>query len=277
MNTKRIITCLVIAVVVLPLSQVAANPPAIAIREVVEYLMKKSSGLAAKGAQAVTSQVTEVVTKYGPDALPFLRKAGPDGLQILDNAGANAPDVIKLVLKRGNEAVRVISKPRNMAIFITHGDNAVEALAKHPGLAEDLIERFGSSGATAMTKVSRVNAQHLAILAKKDPVMASGQADQLLQIVGKYGDNAAEFIWKNKVVLASSAVLAAFLADPEPYLNGAKDLASAGVKAATPVVASWGNSIAQSTLPIFLASLVALYFVGPRLLKQMRRHFASSK
>jgi hypothetical protein len=276
MNTKRMTVILLFAAL-LPVTSVVANPPAIVIREVAEYLMKKSSGLAAKGAQAVTSQVTDVVTKYGPDALPFLRKAGPDGLQILDSAGANAPDVIKLVLKRGDEAVYVISKPRNLAIFVKHGDNAIDALAKHPGLAEDLIERFGSSGATAMTKVSRVNAQHLAILAKKDPVMAAGQADQLLKIVGKYGDNAAEFIWKNKVVLASSAVLAAFLADPEPYLNGTKDLASAVVKAATPVVASWGNSIAQSTLPIFVVSLVALYFVGPRLLKQMRRHFASSK
>jgi hypothetical protein len=270
-------TILLLFAALLPVTSVVANPPAIVIREVAEYLMKKSSGLAAKGAQAVTSQVTDVVTKYGADALPFLRKAGPDGLQILDNAGANAPDVIKLVLKRGDEADYVISKPRNLAIFVKHGDNAIDALAKHPGLAEDLIERFGSSGATAMTKVSRANAQHLAILAKKDPVMAAGQADQLLKIVGKYGDNAAEFIWKNKVVLASTTVLAAFLADPEPYLNGAKDLASAGVKAATPVVASWGNSIAQSTLTMFVVSLVVLYFVGPRLLKQMRRHFASSK
>jgi hypothetical protein len=276
MNTKRM-TIILLFAALLPVTSVVANPPAIVIREVAEYLMKKSSGLAAKGAQAVTSQVTDVVTKYGADALPFLRKAGPDGLQILDNAGANAPDVIKLVLKRGDEAVYVISKPRNLAIFVKHGDNAIDALAKHPGLAEDLIERFGSSGATAMTKVSRANAQHLAILAKKDPVMAAGQADQLLKIVGKYGDNAAEFIWKNKVVLASTTVLAAFLADPEPYLNGAKDLASAGVKAATPVVASWGNSIAQSTLTMFVVSLVVLYFVGPRLLKQMRRHFASSK
>lgn len=276
MNTKRM-TIILLFAALLPVTSVGANPPVIVIREVAEYLMKKSSGLAAKGAQAVTSQVTDMVTKYGADALPFLRKAGPDGLQILDNAGANAPDVIKLVLKRGDEAVYVISKPRNLAIFVKHGDNAINALAKHPGLAEDLIERFGSSGAAAMTKVSRANAQHLAILAKKDPVMATGQADQLLKIVGKYGDKAAEFIWKNKVVLASTAVLAAFLADPEPYLNGAKDLASAGVKAATPVVASWGNSIAQSTLTMFVVSLVALYFVGPRLLKQMRRHFASSK
>ena len=276
MNTKRITMFLLFAAL-LPVTSAVANPPAIVIREVAEYLMKKSSGLAAKGAQAVTSQVTDAVTRCGPDALPFLRKAGPDGLQILDNAGANAPDVIKLVLKRGDDVVHVISKPRNLTIFVKHGDNAIDALAKHPGLAEDLIERFGSSGATAMTKVSRVNAQHLAILAKKDPVMAAGQADQLLKIVGKYGDNAAEFIWKNKVVLASTTVLAAFLADPEPYLNGAKDLASAGVKAATPVVASWGNSIAQSTLTMFVVSLVVLYFVGPRLLKQMRRHFASSK
>lgn len=275
MNTTRITIFLLLATL-LPVASAVANPPAIVIREVTEYLMKKSSGLAAKGAQAVTSQVTDAVTKYGDDALPFLRKAGPDGFQILNNAGANAPDVIKLVIKRGDEAVYVISKPRNLAIFVKHGDNAIDALAKHPGLAEDLIERFGSSGAAAMTKVSRANAQHLAILAKKDPVMASGQTDQLLKVVGKYGDNAAEFIWKNKVVLASSAVLAAFLADPEPYLNGAKDLASAGIKAATPIVTSWGSSIAQTMLPMFVVSIVALYLVGPKLLKQMRRHFASS-
>ena len=32
------------------------------------------------------------------------------------------------------------------------------------------------------------------------------------------------FIWKNKGVLAGGAVLAAFLANPAPYINGVKEL-----------------------------------------------------
>ena len=58
----------------------------------------------------------------------------------------------------------------------------------------------------------------------------------LLEMISRYGDRAMDFVWKHKGSLAVTAVLAAFLADPEPFLNGAKDLAKVvGEKAIRPV------------------------------------------
>lgn len=43
---------------------------------------------------------------------------------------------------------------------------------------------------------------------------------ELVDVIGRYGDRAMEFVWKNKGALATASVLAAFLADPEPFLDG---------------------------------------------------------
>jgi hypothetical protein len=53
---------------------------------------------------------------------------------------------------------------------------------------------------------------------------ATGRAPELLGIVAKYGDPAMDFLWRHKGVLASSVALTAFIANPEPYISGAKDI-----------------------------------------------------
>ena len=48
---------------------------------------------------------------------------------------------------------------------------------------------------------------------------------RVMEVVGKYGDKAATYIWQNiRDTLAVSATLAAFLANPEPFINGTKQL-----------------------------------------------------
>jgi hypothetical protein len=42
----------------------------------------------------------------------------------------------------------------------------------------------------------------------------------LVAVIGRHGDRAMEFVWKNKGALATTSVLAAFLANPEPFLDG---------------------------------------------------------
>ena len=54
---------------------------------------------------------------------------------------------------------------------------------------------------------------------------ASGKAPELLQVIGRYGDRGAEFVWKNKGALAVGAVALAFVTDPEPFIIGTRELA----------------------------------------------------
>ena len=53
----------------------------------------------------------------------------------------------------------------------------------------------------------------------------TGRAAELLEVIGKYGDPAMDFIWRNKESLAVGTTLAAFLATPETFLNAAQSVA----------------------------------------------------
>ena len=52
------------------------------------------------------------------------------------------------------------------------------------------------------------------------------RSEELLDVIAKYGNRAAEFVWENKAALATGTVLVAFLADPEPFLNGVTKITS---------------------------------------------------
>jgi len=53
---------------------------------------------------------------------------------------------------------------------------------------------------------------------------ANARSPELLLVIRKYGDEAMDFIWKNKGSLAVASVLTTFLADPQAYITGAKEL-----------------------------------------------------
>jgi hypothetical protein len=77
-----------------------------------------------------------------------------------------------------------------------------------------------------------------------------GHHEELLDVIERYGDRAMDFVWKNKGKLAVAAVMVSFLANPEPYINGVKDLAEAGIDGAANVastaVEAAGKSAAQT-------------------------------
>ena len=149
-----------------------------------------------------------------------------------------------------------ISKPKKLAIFIKHGDSAADALLKHPGIADNLIGGYGDEAVGALNSISRKSAQRLSMAADDGLLTATEQSAELLPVIRRYGDEAMDFIWKNKGSLAVATVLASFLADPEPYITGAKELIVDPI--AAPIVngMNWTLIIGSILVVVFLPFIV---------------------
>lgn len=212
-------------VVTLAGSPVLAQARARAARELAEYLMSKFGKEAAEeSVETLTRKVQTLVTRYGDDAANVLRKVGPRAFRLVDDAGEHAPDAIKLMARYGDDAVWVVGKKNRMALFLKHGDDAAEAMMRHGEIVEPMVQSFGKPAAVALKSLSGQNARRLAMLAEDGQLARIGRTEELLEVVGKYGDKAADFVWRHKGALMVGAALTAFLADPEPFINGAKDI-----------------------------------------------------
>ena len=228
---KNICFILFILICFFTVSTATAGPVGIAIRETAEYIMKKfGKGAGGQTVEEVTEATARAITKYGDDALPILQKSGHAGFSALEQAGDKAPDIIKLYARKGDEAIWIISQPKKLSIFLKHGDSAADALLKHPGIADNLITKYGDDAAGALNNLSRASAQKLNRIADEGILDATKQSPELLSAVRKYGDEAMDFIWKNKGALTVASVLGTFLHDPDKFLGGEETLPGGGKK-----------------------------------------------
>lgn len=196
------------------------------IREAAEAALKKMGReTGSETIETLVKRTTQLATKYGDDGVEAVNKVGFKTFRYVEEAGPNGELVVKLMAKRGDDAVWIVQQKNRVAIFAKYGDDAAEAMIKHKEIVEPVIESLGKPAATALSKVTSRNARKLAMMSADGELTKIGRSDELLGVVGKYGDAAMEFIWKNKGALATATVLAAFLADPEPFINGAKGLA----------------------------------------------------
>jgi hypothetical protein len=108
-----------------------------------------------------------------------------------------------------------------VAAMAKYGDEAVELMIRHPGVGRDLLAQFGGQVLRrSLTTESVVTLNRLA-----EPIRASGRSAEILAVVEKFGDRACDFLWRNKGTIFAGAVLASFLHDPQPYIDGVKQLA----------------------------------------------------
>jgi hypothetical protein len=200
------------------------------ISEATEYVVKTFTREAAEeGVEKIAKQVTKIAEKYGDEGLDAVRKVGPRGIKVIQEAGENGLDAVKLINRYGDDAVWVISKPKGMAVFVKYGDDGARALIKHKGIAEEVIEAHGKPAVGALNAVGTQQARQIAMLQKDGVIKAGEQGDELLDVVGRYGDKAMAFIWRNKGALAVTAGIGTFLANPEAYIDGGKELIVEGV------------------------------------------------
>lgn len=228
---KNICFILFILICFFTVSIATVSPADTAIRETAKSIMKKfGKGTGGQTVEEVTEATTRAITKYGDDALPILQKSGHAGFRALEQAGDKAPDIIKLYARKGDEAIWIISQPKKLSIFLKHGDSAADALLKHPGIADSIITKYGDDAAGALNNLSRASAQKLNMIADEGLLSATKQSPELLSVIRKYGDEAMDFIWKNKGALTVASVLGTFLSKPEIFINEIEKLPGGGEK-----------------------------------------------
>ncbi len=253
-----IANCLLLACSV----EAVAGVSSAALKETVETVLRKyGKEVAEQGLETVSQKIEAIAIKYGDDGLQAVQRVGPRALRLVDDAGEQGLQAIRLLSRYGDDAAWVLAKPRRLSIAAKYGDDAAEALIKQGEIAEPLIESLGSSAAKALKIVTPQNGRRLAMLADDGTLQQIGRSDELLAVVSKYGDAGMEFIWKNKRGLAITAALAAFLADPQPFIDGTVQLTSAVAEKVVQPVASEVAKNANWTIVLPLLAVVGLGYL----------------
>jgi hypothetical protein len=164
-------------------------------------------------------RIARLVEEYGEEAVRALRRAGPPGVEVLEKFGSTGA---KILGRWGEEGVRLLAVEGEAAgaLMARLGDEAVEFMIRHPGAGRDLLEQFGAQALRAPVSTSSV----VTLNRLSEPIRSSGRSAEIFGVIERFGDRACEFLWRNKGTVFAGALLASFLADPRPYLEGVKQL-----------------------------------------------------
>jgi hypothetical protein len=236
-----------------------AGPRSAAVREVAEYVLqqfgKEATGM---GLESLTRKTEQLVIQYGPQALQAVRNVGPRTFRLVEGAGEHGDQAVRLLAQHGPQAAGLVSRREALALVARHGDGIAEALLRHPGIAEPLIGRLGDPAVDALRAIKPRNARRLALMQQSGELARIGRTGELLGVIAQYGDRACDWIWRNKGGLTMASVLAAFLADPEPFLDGARDLAGLVAEAAIRPIAEVPKAVATEAARRTNWALIAL-------------------
>lgn len=270
MNTKSLTISAAIMLYSICTGYATAGVVSKAARETAEYALKKVGREASEEAvETLAVQIQRLGVKYGDDTYRAVKAVGPHSLQIIREAGEKAPHAIRLMSQFGDDAIWIVSKPRGLALFVRYGDDAARAMIRHRGVAQPMIEGLKRPAVKALNAINARNGRRLAMLADDGLVTAAGMSDQLLGVVSKYGDAAMEFIWKHKGALAASAAMVAFVRDPEPFINGTRDILSIATESAMRVPGKIAEGVAARTnwtvvVLVGIGLAVAVLFIRSR-------------
>jgi hypothetical protein len=219
-----------------------------AAREIVETFGREA-------VERAEPRVVRLIEEYGDDAVKALRRAGPPAVHALETYGAAGA---KILARWGDDGVRLLAVEGEAAtsLLAKFGDDAVGFMIKHPGAGRDLLEHFGAQALRApLSTESVVTLNRLAA-----PIKGSGRAAELFGVIERFGDRACAFLWRNKGTVFATAVLVSFLADPQPYLDGVKQLVVQPATQAFGEVArrtNWTAVISAGVLAIVAAAFAA--------------------
>ena len=204
-----------------------AGPHTAAAREAAEAVLRKfGKELGEEGAETVAARLEALAVQYGDDALVAERKAGPRAMAAVEHAGASGGTAAKLLARYGDEGLWIVEQPSRLRLAAQGGDEAAAALLKHKGVADAIVAGHGQTGARAIVSLADArSARRLAMMESSGELAKIGKTNQLLEVVSRYGDRGMDFVWRNKGALMVGTGLTAFLANPQPFLDGTRDLA----------------------------------------------------
>lgn len=195
-------------------------------RELAEFLTKGMSKAARESAlDGFERQCSRALARYGDDCAPFIKQLGREGLETLERAGTNGAAILKWHKQSPGKALYVIRDPDRLALALRHGDEAFDAMIRHPGAAEELFRSYGAPAATWLKSLNQRDALRLAALNQEGWLkrLFSDSAD-VGKFIKRYGSAGIRFIWNNKGKLSVGGALALFLNDPEAFINGSRKL-----------------------------------------------------
>jgi hypothetical protein len=169
--------------------------------------------------EAAEPRIARLIEAYGDDVARVLRRVGPSGVHALETFGAAG---LRILARFGDDGLRVLAFEGDAAVasLAKYGEEAVELMIRHPGVGRDLLAQFG-----AQALKPRLTTESLRTLGRlSEPIRASGRTADIFGVLEKYGDRACAFLWRNKGTIFLTGVLASFLNDPQPYLDGARQL-----------------------------------------------------
>jgi hypothetical protein len=217
--------------------------------EAAEYVMQRFGRQAAKeGVGSLAGKIESYAARHGDGFFTAVKRVGPSAFHLVEEAGEHAPQVVGILGRFGEDgAVWVVSRPRAMKLFLEHGEEAAAVLAKTHGVAEPAVAALGKPAVSAFESLATgQSARRLAMMASEGGELAAmGRTPEVLGVIAKYGDPAMEFVWRHKGVLASGVAITAFIADPQPYISGAKDIAQVVAENAVKPLAEVPATIAR--------------------------------
>jgi len=174
-----------------------------AARELMDFLRSRfAREVAEEGAERLEMRFAKISEKWADDAFKAARRVGPRiALDAVDRHGAAGA---KILARWGDDGARLLTTESGptLKVFRALGDDGIEMM----------VRKHGTLTAVRLPELAPA-------------IAASGRSRDLLKVLEKYGDRACSFIWRNKGVIFTGAALAAFLANPEPYLTGVKRIA----------------------------------------------------
>jgi hypothetical protein len=241
-----------------------------AAKEAAEFVIRKFGKEAEEqGLQTLTRKIEALSLKYGDEAATAVKKVGPRALRCIEEAGENGLQSVRLLARYGDDAVWVAGNKGRLALYARYGDEAAEAMIRQGRIAEPLIESLGEPAARTLKAVSTQNGRRLAMMADDGTLARIGRSEELLGVVGRFGDRGMNFVWRNKGSLAVAATLAAFLADPEPFIDGTVELTKAAGESIKPLATEIGKN-ADWTLVLPTLAVVGGLLIAFRLWLRQR-------
>jgi hypothetical protein len=215
-----------------------------------------------EGTDALARKLEQLAIRHGDEVLAAVRKGGPEAVRRIEQAGVQGESAARILARYGPEAARIVERPVLLELVERHGEDAVRALMRHPGLAEPVVSALGKPGARALAAVGPRNARRLALMVEDGTLRRLGRFEEVLAVVERYGDRALDFVWRHKGALAVATALAAFLKDPESFLGRTRELAvSTGQAAGTSLAGAAGRGLeglARPGLVLWFAVIAGL-------------------